>query len=326
MLSESDMEKLSNAYPKGRPEQLRDAFWKLIKSKIRQSPCHTTRASSLGAECERQLFYERTAWEMRAPPSPELQAIFELGKEVEPHVIRTLEAMGVEVIQRGKDYHDRRYDLTGHIDAKIFLPGWEKPIPAEIKGLNPFTAGSIRTVEDIKSHKSAWVRKYYAQLQTYLLLDNSPVGMFVIFDKTAGTLEFIECPLDYEFAEGLLRKAERVRDAVAKNEAPPRRQSEACASCPFVHVCNPDIEFGKEMDLFDDPEIEAMLKRRDELAAAAKEYDALDKAVKSKLPRKPALLVGDWAMTGKEVSRAAYAVKESNYWKWDIRRLTKESK
>ena len=38
--------------------------WKNYKATLhRQTPCHSNRASQLGADCERQLVYWRTRWE-----------------------------------------------------------------------------------------------------------------------------------------------------------------------------------------------------------------------------------------------------------------------
>jgi CRISPR/Cas system-associated exonuclease Cas4 (RecB family) len=304
-------------------EFLTKKFWALKQSRIRVTPCNSTRASSIGLECERQLFYEQTAWEMKQPPSPELQCLFDLGNEMEPIVFRELEAMGVQVLQRGKDYIDRKHNITGHVDGKLSFDGTDKPIPAEIKGLNPFTAGKIETIDDIKNHAQAWVRKYYAQLQIYLYLDSSELGVFVLMDKSGGQIKFIDCPLDYEFAESLLQKAARVKVAVETNAPPDRHQTADCNRCPFVHVCNPDIEFGKGVELFDNPEIEAQLARREELAPLAKEYEAIDKAIKTALPHKPELLVGDWALIGTEVSKKGFEVKPSKFWQWKIRKVVK---
>jgi hypothetical protein len=305
-------------------ELLREKFWALKKSRVRTSPCNTTRASSLGLECERQLFYEQTAWEMRADYPPELQAIFDLGIHLEDYVVRESEAMGFKVYQRGKDYIDRRYNLTGHIDAKLELPGFDKRIPAEIKGLNPFTAGQISTVDDIRNHPQAWVRKYYAQLQIYLLLDNSELGVFLLLDKCSGQIAAIDCPLDFDFAEGLLKKAERIRDAVAAKSAPDRKMGPECARCPFVAVCKPDIEFGKALELFDDPEIEEMLRKREELSKARSEFEKLDKAIKARLPKKPDLMVGEFVLHGEEKSRAGYSVEPTKFWQWSIERASPE--
>ncbi len=302
-------------------QALSERFESLKRGRIRVSPCHSVRSSSIGVECERHLAYEQVEWERRALPPVELQAIFDLGNYVETYVLRELEAMGVGILQRGKDYSDRRTGITGHMDAKLAVPGFEKPVPAEVKGLNPYVAGKIETLDDIRNHPQQWIRKYYSQLQTYLYLDNAELGLFVLMDKSTGWFRFIECPLDYEHAEGLLRKAERVSAHVKAGTLPDRNQSAECARCPFLHVCGPDIEFGKGVELFDNPEIEGMLQRREELAAARAEYEALDKAIKSSLPHKGELLVGDFALIGKEQHRKGFEVKPSSFWKWDIRRI-----
>lgn len=300
---------------------LAEKFWALKRSRVRVSPCHSVRASSIGHDCARFLFYEQTAWEMRVPPTVELQCLFDLGNEVEPIVFRELEAMGIQVLQRGKDYVDRRYNITGHVDGKLVVPGFDKPIPAEIKGLNPFTAGALNSIDDIRNHQAQWVRKYYGQLQQYLLLDNSELGVFVLFDKTAGQIKFIDCPLDYVYAESLLKKAETVTAAVKAGEAPDRHLSDECVRCPFVHVCKPDVEFNKGVELFDNTEVEAMLARREELDEARKEYDRVDKSIKKLLPEKEKLLVGNFILEGSQQERSGHTVKPFKFWQWKFTRI-----
>lgn len=301
-----------------------EAFWDLKKRRIRVSPSHTTRASSLGYECERYLFYEQTAGEKKAPHSPELQAIFDLGNMMEDYVLRELQEAGIQVYQRGRDHFDRRLNLTGHVDAKLRLPGVDRAIPAEIKGLNPYTAETIEKVQDIKGHRSAWVRKYYAQLQTYLYLEGEELGLFVLANKSTGQFRFLDCPLDFEYAEALLKKAERVRDAVAGNAPPPQHVTDECPSCPFVHVCTPALTYGPGVRVLDSEEVASMLARREELAKAADEYEKLDKAIKKALPHSEEMLCGDFAIKGAEVQRKGYTVEPGNYWKYTIKRINQE--
>lgn len=307
-------------------EILKEAFWNLQARRIHIQPCHTTRASSLGHECERFLVYEQTQYEMRALHTPELQCIFDLGAELETYVLRKIEEMGVGIYQRQRDYFDRRYNLSGHMDVKLQVPGIEKPVLAEVKGLNPFTAGTIRSAEDIRDHKQAWVRKYYAQLQVYMLLDNTDMGVFILMDKTSGQLNFIDCQLDYSFAEELLRRAERVRDHVKAGTLPERHVTGDCQRCPFLHVCKPNVSYGDGVEFWDSAEMEAMLARRAELEVAAKEFAQLDKAIKEQAPKKPELLCGDFVLQGKEVERKGYEVKPSKFWQWSIRRIVKEAR
>jgi len=184
----------------------------------RNGPSANTRASSIGNECERAIVYERTVnAEDRVAHSPRLQAIFDLGHEDENIVLRWLEMAGIQIIQRGRDYLWREEQISGHVDATLLMPGWPEAIPAELKSLNPYTGESIHSLDDIKNHRQSWVRRYYSQLQTYLLLAGKERGLFVLFNKSTGWITCIDVPLDYEFAESLLQKAKRVK-------LPPRQQ------------------------------------------------------------------------------------------------------
>lgn len=300
--------------------KLKEAFHNLKRSRIRIHPVHTTRASSIGHECERFLVYERTQGEFRKPHEENTQALFDLGNHLERYVVGELAAMNIDVHERARDFFDRELELSGHIDGKLVIPGVEHPVPAEIKGLNPFTADRIETLDDIRNCRQGWVRKYYAQLQTYLHLDKSPMGVFVILNKVSGQIAFIDCPYDREFATELIEKVKRVRDAVRAKTLPERHQTSDCARCPFAHVCLPDLNFGEAVKILDEPELIEAIRRREAARERHAEFTAADKAVKEYLPESAAeLLVGPYALIGKEIQRKAYAVKAGSYVKWDLR-------
>jgi CRISPR/Cas system-associated exonuclease Cas4 (RecB family) len=282
-----------------------------------------TRASGIGNDCERALTYDRiTPAEQRTKHTPELQAIFELGKDFEKIAIHRLEAMGAEIVQRGRDYLDRRYELSGHVDAKIRMPHWPRAVHTEIKGLNPYTGEGIDTLNDIRESRQAWVRKYYAQLQTYLLLAGEDLGVYVLFNKSTGWPKFIDCPIDYEYAETLLKRAERVKLHVAQNTLPDRHLSADCRRCQFLAICAPDVDYGDGVLVLSDPEVEQLVKRRDELRAAASEFDAVDKALKNALPRREGeILIGDFVLTRTLQHRRGFTVGETNFYRTAIRRI-----
>jgi CRISPR/Cas system-associated exonuclease Cas4 (RecB family) len=286
-------------------------------------PAANTRASGIGNECDRAIVYDRTVLaEQRAKHTPELQAIFELGKDFEKIAVRRLEDMGAEIVQRGRDYMDPRYQLSGHTDLKLRMPHWKRAVTCEVKGLNPYTGEGIQSLHDIRESRQAWVRKYYAQLQTYLFLAGEDLGVFVLFNKSTGWPTFIDCPLDYEYAESLLKKAERVKLHVANNTLPERHLSADCRRCAFLAVCAPDVDYGDGVLIISDPELEQMIARRGELAAAAKEYEALDKSLKDALPqREGEILIGDFVLVRTFQSRRAYAVKETHFYRTNIRRI-----
>ncbi len=294
-------------------EDLSAAFWKLKAKRVRVSPSHTTRASAIGEACERKLFYSRTAGEHAVPHKPDLQAIFDLGKELEGFVLRELEAMGVEVVQRERDYHDRGLELTAHSDARIRMNGWPATLTAEIKGLNPYTAESIETIEDLRDSRQTWVRKYYDQLQAYLYFDGGDLGVFVLLNKVSGQITFINCPRDQARIDELLAKAARIRDAVRANEPPPRNEGDECLRCPFLALCAPGRSNAGNVVFFDQAEAVALVARRIELADAKREYDAVDRALKGMLPATEELMVGDFMVRGKWTERAGYTVQPTKY-------------
>lgn len=308
-------------------EQLRERFWKLKRSRIYVSSAHTSRASSIGHDCERFLVYERTKTELREPHKEWLQALFDLGNHAEKFVIRELEEMGIDVLERSRDYHDRELELTGHIDAKLRWAGSDRIFPAEVKGLNPFSMEKIRTIDDIKGSRQAWIRKYYAQLQAYLYFEKrlhpelgDPHGVFALLNKVSGQIEFIDCPYDAEFAEGLIAKAGRIRDAIKADVLPERHQTHDCTRCPFVHVCLPDVSFGQAVEVLDKDELIEAIRRREEFREAHAKYSEADRAVKALLPEKAGeMLIGPYAVVGKEVVRKAYSVKASTYVQFDVR-------
>lgn len=292
---------------------LGERFQALKQSRIRVSAAHTTRASSIGHECERFLFYERTAGELRKPHPWEVQAIFDLGKELERIVVRELEAMGCDIVQRERDYHDRERELTGHADAKIRLHTWDRALPVEIKGLNPYTAETIETLADLRESRQPWVRKYYAQLQLYIHFDDAPAGIFALLNKTSGQIRFLDCPRDDADIALLLAKAERIRDAIRANEPPARHETDDCQKCPFLHVCLPDLAYGPGVRVFDSAEAEALIRRRLEVQADAKEYDEIGKQLGKMLPEDAEVLVGGFVVKGARRERAGFTVKPSSY-------------
>lgn len=295
-------------------QELADAYWKLKRSRIRISRAASSRASSIGELCERKLFYARTASELAAPHGPALQAIFDLGNGLEPFVIRELEDLGAEILSRQQEKFDRERELSAHLDVKLRMRTWSRALPAEIKGLNPYSAESIETIDDIRDSHQVWIRKYYDQLQTYIHFDDAPAGVFVLLNKVSGQIGFIDCPRDQERIDSLLAKAERIRDAVRANAPPDRHTSSDCERCPYLAVCMPAQQLGEGIKVFDDDEAESLIRRRLELADAKSEFDSVDRQLKKLLPEAEEVAVGPYLVKGKQQSRDGYTVKPTTFW------------
>ncbi len=295
-----------------------------MERRIKVYPYHTNRASELGHDCERYLVYKRTAWEKQTPHGVDSEFIFEAGRRIEDEAIAELQAAGFQILeqQRSFKYPDENLNITGHLDLKI-ANGDGKAYPCEIKGLNQWDFAKLNSIEDFFASTKPWVRKYPAQLYLYLLMSNSDLGLFYLKDKQSHRPKEIWVPLDYEYAEGLLQKAARINQYVADNALPEGIpfDDKVCGWCSFMHLCVPDRDLGDGAQLIDDPDFEEKLVRRAELEAAKKEYDALDKQIKSQVKEKDNLIVGDFVIAGQWVERKAYSVEAARYWKTSITRM-----
>jgi hypothetical protein len=108
---------------------------------------------------------------------------------------------------------------------------------------------------------------------------------------------------------------------VAEGTLPPTiNDASVCQYCGFLHVCLPEIK-QKELEFIDDPDFETKLLRRDEIASLKKEYDLLDKEIKSYCKGRDRLMVGDFLITGQMIQRKGYVVADTEYWKTKIARL-----
>jgi len=256
----------------------------------------STTASSLGYRCERRLVYARTRPEMAAQVTPELASIFEEGDLHQTDVRRELLVLGFEALEAERAFRDEKLQIAGRIDGMLSMPGDHRSrIPVEIKSCS---GSPPTTAEGLREHEGIYGR-YYAQIQTYLVLTASPAGMFLFKDKITGLWSIVVVPLDYDYAEGLLKKAERVRDHVAAKTLPDRLADRSeCAACPFQSsICLPEKAETDPMLLVTDTELIAQLEQRERLDPAATAFDKIDKSVKTRfsLTKGERFVVGDAA-------------------------------
>lgn len=291
---------------------VKSVYWQKER-KIKVTPCHTNRASELGHECLRYLVLNRTRWADRKPHEIGLQLIFDEGNYQEDIVIKDLLEAGVKVTEQQKAFEWQKFQITGHLDLMVECNGYKGPV--EIKSMNPHIFDSINSLEDF--NKYFWTARYIAQMLIYLLMNDSENGYFLLKNKSTGELKQIEIKLDYEFAESLLKKAETINAHVEAGTLPDFiKDPEACKRCAFFgHVCNPPLEFDAPV-IADDPDLVESLDRRAELAPMKKEYDALDKKVKSRFKLEEyigqSFVAGSHFIEITSSHRNGYTVAESN--------------
>ncbi len=288
------------------------AVYEAKRRSIRLYPQRTNRASECGHPCERYLVLARTRWQERVLHGPELELIFEGGRMIEEMALAQLREAGFEVTEQQRAFEWPALQLTGHLDCILRVGG--EAYPVEIKGLSHYTWQSVNSVEDMLRSTQVWMRRYPAQLTMYLLNSGRERGLFYLVSKQTYAPKVIWVDLDYDYAESICQKLERVNAHVAAGTLPdPVEDYTCCQDCGFLHICLPEVK-GQALEISDEPRLIELLERREALAPAKAEYEAVDKELKKLIEGREKLVAGDWLITGRWVERKGYTVPDSRYW------------
>jgi len=263
-------------------------------------------ASDLFHPCLRYLVYSRLRWKDKKLPDVDLIYRFEEGNEVEKRVRRYLSDIGVEIHLAQQYFSWDKYQIVGRIDGKIKING--DHLPVEIKSISPYFWESTKTITDIRDHKSLWMRRIIAQLNLYLLMDNSEFG-FLVLSTFGKRPRILPMQIDLEIGEQCIQTAERVNEFVELKETPKAipYDSGVCDRCAFEHVCLP-LKTTK-FDGTIDPEYYKKLLRHYELKPDAKEFDKLDKDIKKQF-RGQNIISGEFKIESKEYEIKFYNVPD----------------
>jgi len=285
------------------------------RKKIKVYPAYVPRASEIGHPCERYLVYSITRWQDRLPHEPGLEFVFEGGRLVEDLAIKDFEEAGFKVYRPEPDkaIAESRPRITGHIDIRVDF-GDSQVYTGEIKGLNKYDFDSLNSLEDFFNSKKVWIRKYPAQLMTYMYIKGEDIGFFYLKSIPGFQPKFIWINLNYDYMEEILKKTERIEDYTANDIIPdPIDDYDVCQYCPFRHICLPELK-QEAIKISDDPEFEDKLYKLYELKPAVKEYNEIDREIKRKISGMERAMIGEFLITGKWIERKGYEVKPLKYW------------
>jgi hypothetical protein len=261
-------------------------------------------ASSIGDPCERWLYYGLMAGAERAAITPELQALFDQGLVEEQATEADLREAGYRPLAQEVevDLRVKGGRISGRIDFFLEVDG--RRIPVEHKGLSYGRAEECQDWRELLEAPQRWARRYPGQIQSYLLQSNCESGLLALRGKESGRIRFLPVELDYEYAEGLLKKAERVFFHREAGEPPERIPYSwgFCTpqACDFHHVCQPEGALGlDERGVILDEHMIDMVNRYLDLEEAAKEHGKLEAAIKAmaKTLGRPELLIGNGIVT-----------------------------
>jgi hypothetical protein len=202
----------------------------------------------------------------------------------------------------------------------------DRGVPLDAKSMSPhifsklFPGGSgVYEWSDISPRLETfpWVRKYRAQIMIYSLLKNIDIGILFFKNKSTGQLAQVNVPLDFQYGEELLQKAELVnRHCEDSSSEGPERLSgrvavQNCEECRFRHLCLPGLEGGDTIVLLEDKEVENLLDRRGALEESGREYGRLDDEAKrwAKARPEPQIAMGKWLVTKKGTTRVVTTIE-----------------
>lgn len=295
-----------------------------VRSEIKVYPCNNLRASNIGHPCERYLYLLIKHWDKQDPHDVGLQNIFDFGNSVEAYTIQKLKDAGLEVITpTQRSWKVENPLITGREDVRIKDPEDGQLYPAEIKGLSPYEWERLNSIDDFYNSKRYYVRGYPAQLMVYCWKFEKEKGFFVLTNKLNGCIKIIEVPFDWDRADAILKKGERIYAALADDTG--RTIPDACddisvcGECSMRHLCT--AEHSRVEAEIDDGELEDKINQRMELAPYKKEYEAVDADIKALMHDRDRVLAGQFLVEKKVIHKREYVVKARDEARVTIRRI-----
>lgn len=264
-----------------------------LEKQISIFPARSFYPSSLGHPCERFVVWKFLKWQQQTKHGTVLQSIFNEGRHHQPSIYQALETIGFELVResdRPRQYKVGGAIISGRPDGKITAFRGEKYRPAlilEAKSMSGYQWDQVETIEDLKQAKSHWTRSYYAQGQLYCFLEDVPFGVFVLKSKQTGMLKCLPYELDFAYAEGLLKRVERLQPMIEQGVDPDPIPYDAgvCGGCGFLGLCYPARDFGAGASMLDDPALIEELEAIEQLKPSSQEYERRWKALRARFKR-----------------------------------------
>ncbi len=292
--------------PADRAATIQTALARQIERTRRSQSPHPHVYASAYRTCVRRMVLDMTVPDQLPPLPADVLARFRRGDDRERDLLVDLARAGrdaeppFEVVgqQERFELKDRkgRTAIVGKVDARIAFDGVRAPL--EVKAWSPFLVDRIERFADLFDMR--WTLSGAFQLLAYLWGAGEPFG-FVLLDQS-GLPKLLPVELDAHLdrMEDFLTRAETALDHQRAGTLPDYLVGDAaeCQRCPFYgSVCNPPL-VREGATILSDPELEAMLERREALIPAGREYNDLDKTIKARLRGIEHGIVGAFAIEG----------------------------
>ena len=132
-------------------------------------------------------------------------------------------------------------------------------------------------------------------------------GLLLCLNKATGALAQVVVDLDYEYAEELLQRAERINRHVNNDTLPERMAFDetVCPRCPYYGVCLPDHVGREPIAFLADETVETLLEDRAVHERDARAFRKADERLKAWAKARPEdrLTVGRWLLVKRPFAR-----------------------
>lgn len=245
----------------------------------------TFHASFIGYPCMRNIVYRFLNWDAQKPPTPHLLRIWKMGKIIEKEWIKQAKEIWNIYEQEEKEW--RKYNISGKYDGIIEFDK-DKRLLFDIKSVYPLIWDKFDE-ENPDEWKTLLKMPFHncvpAQGQIYMLLNDMDEFLLIFVNKSNLEEKFIYMPLDYEYAESLIKKAELLQMYIENEQYPEpiEYDIEICgATCAFYDICLPKRKVDGA-EFIEDEDIKEAFIRYFELKELAKEYEEVNAYLKAQL-------------------------------------------
>lgn len=282
--------------------------------------------TTLAHECEAYGVYMRTVPpEKRRRMKESLGMIFSEGDDQARAIKRDLLDMSYEVEGAEGQVSWPKFQITGRKDLRIRKIGVRHGISTEVKSCSPFTYDSIKTAEDIRTHKWTFIRKWFHQVALYMVLQGEERYWLLLKNKSTGQIKIIEFTLgdeEWAAADVMTKKAERINEFVQIGKMPTPEMKistpDLCTECEFFDTCLPEMNMGMAAKILTDElasELAMKTARLMELKPLSKEYEELDEEIKEQIKAltvdgEENVVYGDWVAYVKNIQIKAQPEKK----------------
>lgn len=305
-----------------------------------QKPSQFNRASSMGINCIRRLYFERVHSDQKKPFD------LETLQRMNEGTIQEANVRGYYTNKPGWDVTQSQIDfgagskfptepfiglqLSGHWEGFLHVPNEEK-ILMEIKTTNEFKFPRLNSIDDFYDGK--WWERYLDQVTVYMKAAQVDRIRFIVKDRSAWRIK----EFDYEFEEkrwkNIMVKCELINGLMEDESIPHDAlcwnflECDMGDGCPFYDFCCPNKVTIHEgfMRVNDQEEVDKALEYmrvRDEKSRVTREHDKLKAYFKRKYEGVDGMFFGmEVQATGKYVKVAAHPVAESTSWRQTWKKL-----